>query len=185
MGTKLPNSIGGGLLGPAKASRVRKGGGGNTMRAAKRTCTTKKKLTCSGRATNSSCWQRHQHGSGGERLELHSVAKVGQTFDQAFFLLVGGTAIEVIAAEVLIHRPILEHVVDGGKDGGGDGHYRLLGAAPGFDAVELGLQVAVFLFYCRPGALHQRGFEPGSTFAQAIGSTFAGTLVVTRTYASP
>ncbi|HEY5067296.1 MAG TPA: hypothetical protein VIJ04_21035, partial [Xanthobacteraceae bacterium] len=45
----------------------------------------KKKLTCSGRATNSSCWQRHQHGSGGERLELHSVAKVGQTFDQAFF----------------------------------------------------------------------------------------------------
>src|SRR5665213_4492663 len=41
MGTKLPNSIGGGLLGPAKASRVRKGGGGNTMRAAKRTCTTR------------------------------------------------------------------------------------------------------------------------------------------------
>ena len=27
------------------------------------------------------------------------------------------------------------------KDGGGDGHDRLLGAAPGFDAVELGLQV--------------------------------------------
>ena len=60
-----------------------------------------------------------------------------------------------------------------------------LGAPPGFDAVELGLQVAVFLFYRRPGALHQRGFEPGSTLAQAIGSTFAGTLVVARTYASP
>src|SRR5208282_831921 len=105
--------------------------------------------------------------------------------DQALFLLVGGTAIEVIAAEVLVHRPVLEHVVDGGKDGGGDGHDRLLGAAPGFDAVELGLQVAVFLFYRRPGALHQRGFEPGSTLAQAIGSTFAGTLVVARTYASP
>ena len=100
-------------------------------------------------------------------------------------MLVGGTAIEVIAAEVFVHRPVLEHVVDGGKDGGGDGHDRLLGAAPGFDAVELGLQVAVFLFYRRPGALHQRGFEPGSTLAQAIGSTLAGTLVVARTYASP
>ena len=62
------------------------------------------------------------------------------------FLLVGGTAIEVITAKVLVHRPVLEHVVDGGKDGGGDSHDRLLGAAPGFDAVELGLQVAVFLF---------------------------------------
>ena len=40
-----------------------------------------------------------------------------------------------------------------------------LGAPPGFDAVELGLQVAIFLFYRRPGALHQRGFEPGSTLA--------------------
>jgi hypothetical protein len=53
----------------------------------------------------------------------------------------------VIAAEVLVYRPVLEHVVDGGKDRGGDGHDRLLGAAPGFDAVELGLQGrAIFLF---------------------------------------
>src|ERR1700692_4981269 len=91
----------------------------------------------------------------------------------------------MIAAEVFVDRPVLEHVVDGGKDGGGDGQCRLVGAAPGFDAVELGLQVAVFLFYRRPGALHQRCFEPGSTLAQAIGSTLAGTLVVARTYASP
>ena len=51
--------------------------------------------------------------------------------------------------------------------------------------MELGLQVAVFLFHSCPGALHQRGFEPGSALAQAIGSTLAGTLVVARTYASP
>jgi hypothetical protein len=36
----------------------------------------------------------------------------------------------------------------------------------------------VFLFYRRPGALHQRGFEPGTALAHAIGSTLAGTLVV-------
>src|SRR5216683_368485 len=122
---------------------------------------------------------------GGDRRDLHSIAKFSQAFDQAIFLLVGGTTIEVIAAEILICRPVLEHVVDRGKDGGGDGHDRLLGAAPGFDAVELGLQVAVFLFYRRPGALHQRGLEPGSSLAQAIGSTLAGTLVVARTYAGP
>ena len=32
-----------------------------------------------------------------------------------------------------------------GQDGGDDDHDRLFGAAPGFDAVELSLQVAVFL----------------------------------------
>jgi hypothetical protein len=52
---------------------------------------------------------------------------------------------------------------------------RLFGAAPGFDAVELSLQVAVFLFYRRPGALHQRSFKPSTALAQAIGSTLAGT----------
>src|ERR1700693_2772639 len=62
----------------------------------------------------------HKHGSGGERLDLYSVAKIGQTFDQTFLLLVGGAAIEVIAAEILVHRPVLEHVVDRGKDGRDD-----------------------------------------------------------------
>jgi hypothetical protein len=37
-------------------------------------------------------------------------------------LLVGGVALEVAAAEVLIHRAVLEDVVDGGQDGGDDGH---------------------------------------------------------------
>jgi len=55
--------------------------------------------------------QCHKHSSGSERLEFYSVAKVCQTFDQALFLLVGGTAIEVVAAEVAIHRAVLEHVV--------------------------------------------------------------------------
>jgi hypothetical protein len=91
----------------------------------------------------------------------------------------------VISAEVLVHRPILEHVVDGGENRGDDGHDCLLGAAPSFDAVELGLQITVFLFYRRPGALHQRGFEPGTALAHAIGATLAGTLVVAWTYAGP
>ena len=45
---------------------------------------------------------RHFPGDvlGGERLDLHRVAKIGQAFDSAVFLLVGGTAIEVIGARV-------------------------------------------------------------------------------------
>jgi hypothetical protein len=35
------------------------------------------------------------------------------------------------------------------------------------------------------GALHQRGFEPGTALAHAIGSTLAGTLVVAWTYVGP
>src|SRR5215831_2450958 len=91
----------------------------------------------------------------------------------------------MVAAEVLIHRAVLEHVVDGGKDRGDDGHDRLLGAAPGFEAIKLGLQVAAFLFYRSPGALRQRGLKPGSALTLTIGSTFAGALVIARTYASP
>jgi 2-polyprenyl-6-methoxyphenol hydroxylase-like FAD-dependent oxidoreductase len=53
--------------------------------------------------------------SGGERLDLYSVAKIGQTFDKAFLLLVGGMAIEVIAAEVLVHRPVLDFLADRGR----------------------------------------------------------------------
>ena len=52
----------------------------------------------------------------------------------------------MVGAEVLIHRAVLEHVLDGGQDGGNDGHDRLLGATPGFDTMELSLQVTAFLF---------------------------------------
>src|SRR5215831_8732875 len=53
----------------------------------------KKKLTGSDVAAISSCWWCRKHSSGGERLDLHDVAKVSQTFDQTFLLLIGGTAI--------------------------------------------------------------------------------------------
>jgi hypothetical protein len=87
-----------------------------------------------------------QTGSGSERLDRDCIAEIGQTFDQALFLPIGGTSIEVIAAEVLVHRAVFEHVVDRSKDGGRDGHDRLFGATTGFDAVELGPQITVFLF---------------------------------------
>src|SRR6266481_3759551 len=109
---------------------------GDALRLPKRHPACRKKLTCSGHAANS---RRYRDlGStclcrGREWLDLNGVAKVGQAFDETSFLLVAGTAIEVISAEVLVHRPIFEHVVDGGEDRGDDGHDCLLGAAPRFD----------------------------------------------------
>jgi hypothetical protein len=61
----------------------------------------------------------------------------------------GGVALEMVAAEVLIHRAVFEHVVDGGQDRGDDSHDRLLGAAPRFEAIELSLQIAAFRSRCR------------------------------------
>src|SRR5208282_6171094 len=62
---------------------------GGVTAAVSETKEPKKKHTCSDRATNSPCWRCHKHGSGGERLDLHSVAKFSQAFDQALFLLIG------------------------------------------------------------------------------------------------
>jgi hypothetical protein len=40
-----------------------------------------------------------QTGSGSERLDRDCIAEIGQTFDQALFLPIDGTSIEVIAAD--------------------------------------------------------------------------------------
>ena len=41
------------------------------------------------------------------------------------------SAVEVIGAEVLVERAVLEHVVDGAQEGGGDGADGFLGASAG------------------------------------------------------
>src|ERR1700730_16565501 len=58
-------------------------------------------------------------------------------------------------------------------------------STPRLDTQELGLQVAILLAHRRPGALHQRGLEPGGALAHAIGSALAGALVVARTHTGP
>jgi len=78
---------------------------------------------------------------------------IGQSFDQVLFLLVG-RSIEVVATEVLIHRSILEHVIDGGKHRSSDRADCLFSAAAGTEAVELGPVVAVLLMRGSPSTLH-------------------------------
>ncbi len=45
--------------------------------------------------------------------------------------------VEVVGAEILIERAVLEHVTDGAQEGGGDGADGFLGASAGLDSVEL------------------------------------------------
>ena len=64
------------------------------------------------------------------------------------------------------------------QHGGGDGADGLFGAAAGAQAVELGLEIAALLAGRRPGALDQRGLQPGRALAHAVGAALAGALVV-------
>jgi hypothetical protein len=45
--------------------------------------------------------------------------------------------ITCVRTEVLIHRPILKHVVDSREDGSSDGHDSLLRTAPGFETAAV------------------------------------------------
>jgi hypothetical protein len=72
-----------------------------------------------------------------------------------------GAAVEVVGTEIVIEGAVLEHVVGGGEDRGGDGADRLFGAAPRAQAMELRLEIAAVFACGRPGALDQGGFEPG------------------------
>src|SRR4030095_10285067 len=63
----------------------------------------------------------------GERDEFHSIPEIGQALDEAVFLPFLGAGIEVVGAEVLIHRSVLEHMVDGAEHRGSNGDDRLIG----------------------------------------------------------
>ena len=51
--------------------------------------------------------------SDGKGVDLYGISKICQALDQPVLLLVLGSSIEVIATEILIHRSVLEHMVDG------------------------------------------------------------------------
>src|SRR6266851_6834114 len=133
-----------------------------------------------GRATN-----KKQRRSCGDSPDFHGVSKVTESAEKTLGVALLGPLIEVGGAEVLVLGTVFEHVVGGGEDGCGHGADRLLGAAPGAQAVELGVEVAVLLFRAGPGALHQQGLEPGSALAHAVGSALASALVVARAQAGP
>jgi hypothetical protein len=78
-------------------------------------------------------------------LKLNLKSKSGELGNQAPGLAFGGTAIEVIGAEVVVFGAVFEDVVDGREDRGGDGTNCFLRSAPGLQPEELGFVIAVLL----------------------------------------
>jgi hypothetical protein len=68
---------------------------------------------------------------------------------------------EVIGAEVAVRHAVAGHVVARAEHGGRNGEDGFLGAAPGFEAEELGLEVRALRPYGGPGGRTPR-FEPSS-----------------------
>ena len=70
-------------------------------------------------------------------LQLDLEAELGELREQALGLGFGGTAIEVGTAEVAVEGAVLDHVIDGGEERGGDGADGFLRPAPALQPEEL------------------------------------------------
>ena len=80
-------------------------------------------------------------GSSGQRGELNLAAKVVEATHEALDRLGAVAVREVVGAEILVWDAVFEHVVSGGKPGGGDREDGFLSAAAGLQAKERGLKV--------------------------------------------
>ena len=76
-------------------------------------------------------------------------------------------------------------MVGGGEHGGRDGADSFFGAAPGAQAQELSLKIAVLFARGRPGALDQGGLQPRRAFPHARGAPLARAFVVSGAESSP
>src|SRR6202047_5456361 len=77
-----------------------------------------------------------------DRRDLDGKAKVLDAADEAKDLLAFRTAVEVVAAEVLVQSAVLQHVVRSGENRWSDGADRFLRSSSGSHTLELGLKVA-------------------------------------------
>src|SRR5437899_8998535 len=123
--------------------------------------------------------------SGCEWLDFDGIAKVFKALHQALGLRDLGTAVEMVGTEILVDGSVLEHVVDGGENGGGDGTDGFLWPAAAAQAQVLSLVIASLFVFGRLGTLNQGRLKPLRTFAQPVRSASPGALVVARTHASP
>src|SRR5882762_3852045 len=98
--------------------------------------------------------------SGGEWLDFDSIAKVFKALHQALGLRDLGTAVEMVGTEILIDGSVLEHVVDGGENGGGNGTDGFLRPAAATQAQVLSLAIASLFVFGRLGTLNQGRLKP-------------------------
>ena len=86
---------------------------------------------------------------------MDGIAEFLETREEAPGLHGFGPAVEVVGTEIVIEGAVLEHMVGGGEDRGGEGADRLFAAAPRAQAMELRLEIAAVFAGGRPSALDQ------------------------------
>src|SRR5882672_3025480 len=124
-------------------------------------------------------------GSGGLRGDEHVTAEIMEPAYQTADGLGPVSAIEVVRAKVVVVDTVAQHEEGSGEHRGGDGEDGFLGTAAGFDAEELGTQVAFLHSDGCPGSGDQRRLEPVGALADAGRTPLARTLVVARTEPGP
>ena len=95
-------------------------------------------------------------------------SEIGKAFEQSADGFVGIVPGEIIGTKVCVVHAIPEHVVGSREHGSGHRENGFLGAAPGFDAQELGVQITGLNAYSGPGRRHQSGLEPVSALAHSV-----------------
>src|SRR5262245_25661653 len=96
-------------------------------------------------------------------LDVDLTAEIPQTAHEAADgrgLIAAG---EVIGAKIAVRHGGAEDVVARAEHGGRDGEDRFLGAAAGFEAEELGLEIAVLRADGGPSRRDEGGLDPGGT----------------------
>src|SRR6185312_2935272 len=126
---------------------------------------------------------RNRHGP--QSVEVSDEAQATESGEQPPGLGFLVAVFEVLRPEIAIRGAVLQHVVDGSEDGGGDSDDRLPGSSPRPDAQELGVQVGGLGPGGRPGTLNEQGLEPRIALAGARRAALAGTLVAPRAEAGP
>ena len=76
---------------------------------------------------------------------MDGVAEILQAGDETVGLAGFGSAVEVSGAKIVVELTADQHVISGSEDRGGKSPVRLLDAAAGAQAMELGLQIAQLL----------------------------------------
>ena len=92
---------------------------------------------------------------------------------------------QMIRAEILIKRSVLQHVINVRQDRSRHGDGRLLRTPPRLETEELRLQVGPFRTRCASGTLDEHGFEPGCAVAHSRGAALAGAFIEPRREARP
>src|SRR5579859_3822534 len=114
----------------------------------------------------------------GRLLQRHRVAEILEPTHRPLHDGLAVEAVEVVAAHVLVDRPLLEHVVDGDQDGVSYGDDGPSAPPPGLHSVVVGSEVGVLDPDGRLGGFDQRAAQRLVPVPDRAGASLSPRLVV-------